>query len=417
MKFPARLFAAFLGGAMLPITGSLTRAQNDPNYLMRTPPYQVYQTPEPRDYNLKWGRVTGRLHGSLQTEFNDNINLVDERPESDLIFFPHIGIGFFWPLSEVNRLQLDLGFGYRAYLDHSELDSVQVSPDSQFNYQITVGKVRVLFRDNFHIQVDPTTQGQISGTEGNIINFRRLYNDAGLLGEWETFRDVTFITAYDYVIDRSLSDQFQEFDRQDHTVALAALYNVTPRFAAGLNSSLTFSDYDEDFQNDGMIYSIGPQVTLRPTQFITLEGNVSYTVSDFDESGRVNDQSDYSGLNYGAGIRHIMNSRITHYLRVSKYLLPGYGSNYADVLNLQYGLSWRLNASITLNSSLAYENLIASIENGEKADRYLFYMGTGLRISQQWHAGVGYSFSWKNSNVSGRDYTQNRITLDIRHEF
>src|SRR5688572_32581432 len=97
---------------------------NEASYIPRSQPYPSYYSAGPRDYNLKWGKVTGRLYGSVQAEFNDNINLSDVNAKSDISLAPLIGIGFMWPLSENNVLEFDIGVGYRAFLKHSELNTI-----------------------------------------------------------------------------------------------------------------------------------------------------------------------------------------------------------------------------------------------------------------------------------------------------
>jgi hypothetical protein len=140
--------------------------------------YPRYYATPPRDYNLRWGKVTGRLHGSVQAEFNDNINLADSGGESDLSFAPLIGVGFLWPISDNNVLEFDITAGYRFYLDHPELNTFSISPDTRLNYQIRVLKAQVTLHDRFSIQVDPLSRPELSGT-GNVFNYQRLNNSSG----------------------------------------------------------------------------------------------------------------------------------------------------------------------------------------------------------------------------------------------
>src|SRR5437762_2329353 len=112
-----------------------------------------------------------------------------------------------------------------------------------------------------------------------------------------------------------------------------------------------------------------------------------------------------------------MNSRTTHNLRVAHSITPGFGSNFDELTVVQYGINWRFNSYLSLNSTLSYEHLHASGTLGERADRYLAYVGTGWQIARGWNLGLGYSFAWKDSDKALRDYRQNRVTLDLTHEF
>src|SRR4051812_20572680 len=59
------------------------------SFVPQTSPYPIFYSAPPRNYNLKWGKITGRLFGSVQTEYNDNINLSQEAPRQDVIINPN----------------------------------------------------------------------------------------------------------------------------------------------------------------------------------------------------------------------------------------------------------------------------------------------------------------------------------------
>lgn len=389
---------------------------NEAYFIPRSNPYPRHYSAGPRDYNLRWGRLTGRLHGSLQAEFNDNINLADAAAESDFSFAPMVGIGFLWPLSEKNVLEFDIGVGYRAYLDHSELNTLHVSPDSRLTYQVRVLKAQITVHDQFSIQVDPLSRPEISGS-GSVFNYRRINNDAGFTASWEAMRDLTVVGGYSYVIDRTLTDDFQDLDRDDHLLHLGLYRPLGGRVTVGLVSTHTITDFLQDVQNDGVTLSAGPHVNVRLSEFLSADVGVRYTISDYDQTGSIGDTDDFNGITYYGGVRHRLNSRTTHSLRLSKSVTPGYGSNFTDILGLQYGVSLKVLAPVTLNGTFVYESLRGSGSAGENSERYLWYLGTGLRLSSRWNLGFGCSLGIKDSELPGRDYTQNRVTLELTRQF
>lgn len=385
-------------------------------FLPRTMPSPLFYTSPPRDYNLKWGKLTGRLYGSLQSEFNDNINLSQADPQNDVILGPNIGIGFLWPVSEKNLLQFDIGVGYRTYLNHPELNSLQISPDSRLNYQIRILKAQITVHDQFAVQVDPLSRPELSGGS-SLLNFRRFNNDLGFDVSWEAIRDVTLTAGYDYMLDRSLNSDFQELDRDDHLFHFAAYRPFGSRVTAGLVASYTTSEYVLPIQNNGQTLSAGPHFVARLGEFLTADAGLNYTRSTYDQTGSIQDQSDFEGLTYSGGLNHRMNSRTTEYVRLSKNISPGYHSNFTDLLSVQYGLSVRLTAAVSMNGTFAYEDVTSSGAGAEESSRYIWYLGTALRISKHWNVGGSYSFAWKDSSERERDYTQNRVTLDITRNF
>jgi hypothetical protein len=390
---------------------------SEAEFMPQSGPYPRYYATSPRDYNLRWGRVTGRMHGSVQAEFNDNINLADgSAAEGDLSFSPLIGIGFLWPITDNNVLEFDITAGYRFYLDHSELNTFSVSPDSRLTYQIRVLKAQITLHDRFSVQVDPLSRPELSGG-GSVFNYQRLNNNAGLTASWQAIRDITFVGGYSFVIDRTISGDFRELDRNDHVFTLGAYRPAGSRLSLGVQSSYVITEYLLPIQNDGTIFSVGPHATLRVTDFLTGDAGVSYTIAEFDPTGTLLDRDDFEGFTYYGGLRHRMNSRVTHSLRVSKAILPGLGSNFTDILAVQYGAQIRLAAALTLNSSLTFEDFSSSGIFGEDSQRYLWYLGSNIRLSSRWHLGASYAIALKDSAAPGRDYMQNRVTLQLTRRF
>lgn len=384
---------------------------------MRSAPYLTFNEPPKRDYNLRLGPLNGRFFGSMQVEYSDNINLAETGAAADVYFYPNFGIGIQWPLSAQNLLEFSLGLGYRAYVDHPDLNSFQISPDSRLSYMMRIGKVNVILRDNFQLQIDPLTRADISGgTNGALLDFRRFVNDAGVQAEWPARQNLSIISGYDFVLDRSLSDDFKSLDRNDHTLSLGANSQISASWSLGLSSAVTFSHYLQQVQNDGVSYSVGPQTKVKVTRFLTLEGSVAYTRSDYDQTGTILDNSDFSGVSFALAANHNINSRMSQSARAARSVSPGFGSNYNELSVLQYNLSWRFNSFFGLNTTFVYEHLKAS-GGGEIADRYVWYLGGSWDFARRWRAGLGYSLAWKDSDQPGRNYQQNRVTLDVTHDF
>jgi hypothetical protein len=387
-----------------------------PTFIPRTPLYPTFYSAEPREYNLRWGKLTGRLHGSVQTEFNDNINLADADERADVIIGPFAGMGFLWPVSENNILQFDLGVGYRAHLDNTELSTLLISPDSRLNYQIRVLDAQITIHDQFAIQVDPLTRPELSGAT-ETLEYRRFNNDAGFTVNWDFIRGISLLGGYRHVLDRSLNDDFLELDRDDHIFHLGAYRALGSRINLGLRASYTISEYAEPIQNDGQTFAVGPHLIARLTDFITADAGVNYTRADYRQTGTIADASDFDGVTFFAGAEHRMNSRTSQYVRADRSIIPGFGSNFTDLFALQYGISIRASSAVTWKGTFVFEDLTSSGAISENSNRFLWYLGSNLRISQTWTAGLAYSFGLKESDFPGRDYTQNRVTLDLTRHF
>ena len=140
-------------------------------------------------------------------------------------------------------------------------------------------------------------------------------------------------------------------------------------------------------------------------------------MGSYQHTGSILDESNFSGPTYSVGLDHVVNRRTTEYLRVGESLGTGVGSNYATTLTAQYGLNTSLSRGITLHGMVSFEDIKSSGNPGERAQRYLIYLGTGYQFTRYWSAGISYSLGLRDSDLAGHDYVQNRVTLDVTRRF
>jgi opacity protein-like surface antigen len=388
-----------------------------PDFLSRTAPAPPFTPSSVSRYNLKVGNLTARLSGSVQTEFNDNINLSQSNPRADLSIAPDLGIGFMWPLNKENVLHLDLDGGYRWYLNSPSLNSIAISPRSTLEHDVHIGRVHINLHDNFGVQVDPVSLGSISGGTNAVVNYQRFSNTSGLNTDWRPYRDLAFNAGFDYTYDRSLNRDFTSLDQDGYAFHAGTEYNLSPRWTAGIVGNYTLSRYVQHIQNDGTSYGLGPSLTYRPTPHLTVNLSAGYTVATFQPTGTILDTTSFHGATYTAIITHTLNSRSSQDLRVSHTPSQGIGSNFTEATDVQYGFQTQVRKTITLHAMVAYEHLRASLAGGETADRYLTYLGASYHFSRHWLLGLGYSFALKDSDLAEQSYTQNRLTLDLTRQF
>lgn len=393
------------------------RAQVDREFLPQTMPYPVYRTPERSNYNLKWGELTGRFSLGVQAEFNDNINLSETNPIADMSIGPNFGIGFLFPISKDQVLQLDVGIGYRWYLNNPSVSSLNILPNSVLSHTAYIGDVKLNFHDYVSAVSNPVEFGPLGGNRNNLIDFNRLVNTVGVGADWQVTKDTAIHGGYDYTIDRSLTGEFRSLDRDDHTFYAGIDRRFTARTTMGLFGSYTISDYRQQVQNDGTSLSFGPTWSHLLTTFVTLHASVGYTISEYDRSGSIGDTSSFESVTFQAGARHTINKRTAHDLRFARHVGLGFGSNFSDSYSAQYHLSTELSARTLLNTTLAYEIIQLSGAFGEDATRLLWTLGSGWRLSKRWSLAAAYTLAIKDSDLAGGDYVQNRLTLDMNYHF
>ena len=400
--------------------GGFGRTVFTPAYL----PSYNYSSPNPERYNLNLGPVKARLYAAVVFEYNDNINLGDHgNRQNDFIITPTAGVGFHWqPASGRQSIDLNLGVGYRWYLNHSELNSVIITPSTHAQYNFGIGAVQMNVHDSFTTSVDPITQGQIGATSVNpnsLLNYRRIINVLGIAGTWQASSKISLTGGYDYTIDRTLTDQFKSLDHDEHTFNAGIYTQPTPRLLVGLAGTYTIIDYTRNIQNSGSVWTIGPNARYKVNDNLTIQGSVGYTASSFDSptAGSILDSSNFRSVTYEAGINHRFNRRWNHVLTVTRGASLGVGSNFADYTAIRYGIFGQLAGPLSLQGALTWEDFKVSGQGGEHANRYLLYVGLRYRLSQSWSSGLGYSYALKESDRVNQDYYQNRVTLDVTYQF
>src|SRR5207253_1607623 len=195
-------------------------------------------------YNLMTGAIKYRISATLGFEYNDNINLSENRPESDFIIHPQVTINALWPVTQLNTLRLDIGLGYAFYLDHSSQDTngVLLTPGSQLALDVFVGDFRINFHDRFSLQQDPISELQLS----NVVNYGRFENSAGVSVLWDLNKAVATLGYDHYLYISTNSDNtgsvFDSNDVRDYYANILISHRlnayITQTLAAGHENQL-----------------------------------------------------------------------------------------------------------------------------------------------------------------------------------
>ncbi|MEP6937897.1 MAG: hypothetical protein ABI871_07495, partial [Chthoniobacterales bacterium] len=161
-------------------------------------------------YNLQIGPIKFRLSSTIGMEYNDNINLAEVGQQGDFIFRPQMNVNALWPVTQLNTLRLDIGFGYAFYLDHSQYNTngILLSPGSQIAFDIFVGDFRINFHDRFSLQQDPVAQVALS----NVADYGRFENTAGVSVLWDLNKAVLTV-GYDHYTYISTTSDFDYLNR------------------------------------------------------------------------------------------------------------------------------------------------------------------------------------------------------------
>jgi hypothetical protein len=373
------------------------------------------QSIEQIPYNLLLGPVRFRFSITTGVEYNDNINLAETNKQSDVIIRPQFNIDAIWPVTQLNTLKLDIGLGYGFYLDHpnANTNGVLIQPGSQLAFDIFVQDFRINLHDRFSLQQDPVAQLQLS----NVADYGRFENTAGVSVLWDLNKAVlTF--GYDHYTYVSTTDTFSYLDSNAEELSFSAYFALTSTTGAGIETSAVFDYYSQDFLNDSVTYSVGPFVETQITNYLKLRAAAGYQLIDFASGGGVMDSSDSNDFYANVLLSHRLNAAITQTLSAGHESQLGVNSNYVALNYVRHTATWNIINGVLLATELFFED---GDDSGgifsEHIQRYGGAATLGYQLTPHITLGLRYQYTQKQSDQPGRDYKQNRVSLDGTYSF
>lgn len=374
------------------------------------------QSIEQIPYNLLAGPIRFRFSVTTGIEYNDNINLSETDPKSDLIIRPQFNIDAIWPVTQLNTLRLDLGFGYNFYLSHPEnnTNGVLISPGSQLAFDIFVQDFRINIHDRFLLQQDPISQIQLS----NVVDYGRFENTVGVSVLWDLNKAVlTF--GYDHYTFVSTASDFSYLDRNAEEFTFSAYFALTSTTGAGLEANFVYNYYSEDVLNNSTNYSVGPFVETQLTNYLKLRASVGYQAMDFSNDGSIDDSSNGSAPYGYLLLAHRINASISQTISVGHELQLGVNSNYITLNYVRHTANWNIIRGLLLATEAFYETGDDSGDgpDSENIQRYGGAVTLAYQLTPHVTLGLRYQYIQKQSDLPGRDYKQNSVTLDATYSF
>jgi hypothetical protein len=369
----------------------------------------------PQDYNLKLGPILFQFDAGFGVEYNDNVGLSNNDRKDDIILRPHANMKATWPVSQLNTLTLNVGVAYDKYLFNSSADTrtMLISPDSELSFDIFIGDFRINLHDRFSLQQDPVDQPTLS----NVTRFGRFENEAGITVDWD-LNDVVLTLGYDHGNYISLTDAYSYLDHSSETVFGRAAFKVNPELTLGLQASGTLTDYDQNFQNDAMGFTVGPFVEWMISQYLSASLSGGLQGMYFDDGGTNGDTSNNNGFFADFSLNHRLNQYLTHTLSVGHEARLGLTSNFVEMTYIRHMGNWNILRDVTVGSELFYE---MGEESGgfaaESLRRYGGGVSLGYQLTKHLHGALVYRYVRKESDISANEYYQNRVGLDFTYRF
>jgi hypothetical protein len=369
--------------------------------------------PSEQPYNLSLGPVTIRAEAGLSTAYNDNINVAYTGRQGDFIVTPSMTVHALWQATEVNALTLDLGIGYQWYTIHSGDSSINISPNSQTQFNIYVGDFKINLHDQFSFSQNPVIVGQLS----NVNQFPVFDNVVGMRVDWD-LGDIILSLGYDHTNQWVFDSAFSYLDYQEDSISPRLTVNVSSTIQAGLDTSFSQMRYEQGVQNNSISMLAGPFVQAKINEDLAVDAHAGVDLADYATGGSNGDSSNITGFYGNAGINHRINDVLSEGLTAGQEFLPGVTSNYTKRIYANYNLSWQATNNFTVNPNLWWENLDDSqATNRQTANRFGADLTLSYNINERVTTSLSYQYVIKNANPSSDGYSQDVVNLSFTYKF
>ena len=361
------------------------------------------------------GPVQLNVGASLTAEWNDNVTISKNNPADDFLLRPQADVQLFWPATEHARVLLGAGIGYTYYINGNREDRFYIAPNSLLAIDFPIGNAVYTIYDQARYSDDPTAAGDLAG---GVQDYAYIDNTAGLRGVW-SFDHWSFQAGYSYFNYYSLANSYDYLSRFSHQLYAQAAYVFEGGAKLGVEASGSRTDYSQQIRDDFYSASFGPFLEFAVYPGITVRARGGYVLYDFDYSPFANTPGDTESYYAGLRIEHQLSDRIRHYLDGVREIAVAIYSDYDERVTVTYGLNWAIRDPLSLNASLFYEHgrEPQAILETEIYDRYGASLGVSYTLLPKLTAGVTYRFTYRDSDLADRDYTQNAVSVSIAYRW
>jgi hypothetical protein len=395
-------------------------------------PFILDKRVERENYNFRFGPVVVDVIGTFGIEYDDNINTSEVSPLEDLILQPGVSFGLKWQFNESNELDLNIGAEYWYYLDNSDLNSSQnqigLSPNTELSFRVLIADVVLRFYDRLQYTFDSADSvfidevGEVSPEDPK--SFTRFRNVAGVQSEWFIGENV-FSGQLSREDIWSTSKDFEYVDMHEYKVALNVERALAANFVVGAGTSYSTIDFDQEVNNDGDVFTLGPWFDWKITEVIGLYAGIAYNDRDYDVGaltdtatksfGDISQEQDYTWM---LRLSHAVNEVFNHQVEWYRSVSVSNTANFNTLDGLRYTCAYNLTPRVRLDGAIAYEeNESSGGLLNDDFDRWIVGLSTELVLGPRLTADVGYRYIDKESVAAFQSYEQNQFRIFFKYDF
>jgi len=366
----------------------------------------------PDYYNIRLGPTVWSFAAGLDFEENDNIRFDSHDAKADLALRPQLDSRMDWRVSDKNSINLALGAGYSAYLQHSELDRFFVAPGSELSLDLYAGDLWF----NFHERLSITKNAYEDPTVVGSADYSQLQNTAGLTGTWDLNKLVLKL-GYDHADYSELTGGGGVPDGQSEISSFSAGLHFGPGIEAGLESGggLTCYSGQNTIIKQATDWNAGAFLEAQPMQYVHLRAAAGYTVYSPQSSVAQGAANEFTGVYARLDLSHRLNRFLEYTLNGGRTISFGFFGGTIDLYQAALQARWHLFQKMSAGTWFGFEHGSQVLAGQETFDRY----GPGLSlerpITRRMSGSVRYQYYQRHSDIPGGDYTVNIVTMSFAY--
>jgi hypothetical protein len=200
---------------------------------------------------------------------------------------------------------------------------------------------------------------------------------------------------------------------------------VHPKVTVGMESSASFTTYEQTALNNNNAYSVGPYVEFRPGAYFTLTVRGGYSINQFANTSTNIQTASQNSWYASVNISHQPRDTISYSLGIGREVQAGAQSDLVEDWYVRPNITWKIINGLDFVTSISYEHGdqgVGSVGNlpGNPNGTFDWYTGElSLQhpLTSRLDLSLDYRITVRSSGMPNDGYTQNMVGLQLTYHF
>ena len=201
----------------------------------------------------------------------------------------------------------------------------------------------------------------------------------------------------------------------------SAGYALRPGTLLGVEVGGSLINYTKTTTNTPYLnaneWNVGGFYDTQLSDYIHFTGHAGYSVYSPESSGAATTSSDFTGMYGQLDITHRLNQYVAHSLSGGRMVSIAFAGGTIDRYFVRWQANWKVLYKVTLSTSFSYEHGTQVYAGSETYDQYGPGISLSRAITAKLSSSLGYQYFWRDSNLAGRNYTVNVVSLNLTYTF